>query len=126
MEQLIKCYQDKSDEDCQDKIAIHLKQIQNLQDYCNEYKSYIEECIIDTWNELDVKYNEYLQDNTKNVISIQGEYYKEFDDKIFSKYRQRTLHNWIEYNQYQNQNQNKDMIIETSVTSRGLEYIRIP
>ena len=30
----------------------------------------------------------------------------------------------IEYNQYQNQNQNKDMIIETSVTSRGLEYIR--
>ena len=110
MEQLIKFHQNKLDKDCQHEInkeeKSYSKNIQTLQENCNDIKSYIEKRMIDTYNELKAKYEEYLQDNTKNVISIQGRYYDRTNPEYYNnvncdKYRERTLGNWMQYNPYE-------------------------
>ena len=105
MEQLIKFHQNKLDRDYCDKLV---KQDDGrfLLKTCNENKIQIEKLMFDTWNKLNTKYEEFLQDNNKNVIVIKGEYYDRTNKEYYNnldcaKYTERTLDNWMKYNSYE-------------------------
>ena len=109
MRRLEQNYQNKINE----LEASYQNKMDKLVDLCNEFKEQIKKRITDTYDELKTKYEEYLQDNNKNIISIKGEYYdrinegyydttnEEYFNITLAKHIERTLDNWILYNSYE-------------------------
>ena len=74
--------------------------------FVNEYgddqnQDDITKSMYNIWNELKLRYEEYLQGHIKGMIFIKGKYYNDNPSDIqieASKYVERTLDNWAKYN----------------------------
>ena len=111
MEYIISFVNKSIDEKCS-KDLLDLKQKYNKEkDYIKQSyegnKLSIEDRIRGTWDELQEGYNEYVKNETKNTISIEGYYfYRDIEYDIIQidydeQYVERTLDHWIEYNNYE-------------------------
>lgn len=129
MEQLIKINQDELnkkhrseldqlDKDIQYKYKEleerHQYEIKKLNELHNEKRKTLEKTyyqnqdditksMYNIWNELKLRYEEYLQGHIKGMIFIKGKYYNDNPSDIqieASKYVERTLDNWIKYNKH--------------------------